>query len=58
MYDQLEKMKLSSNQDSNDKLQTPALLNAASIYFSNDQKNDTKRLDFNILFKPSSFARF
>ena len=55
MYDQLEKMKLSTNQDSNDKLQTPALLNAASIYFSNDQQ---KRFDFNILFRPSSFARF
>ena len=50
MYDQLENMKLSTNQDSNDKIQTPALLNAASIYFSTDQKNDTKRFEFNILF--------
>ena len=55
MYDQLEKMKLSTNQDSNDKLQTPALLNAASIYFSNDQQNDTKRFDFNILLHTIAF---
>ena len=46
MYDQLENMKLSTNQDSNVKIQTPALLNAASIYFSTDQKNDTKRFEF------------
>ena len=50
MYDQLENMKLSTNQESNDKIQTSALLNAASIYFSTDQKNDTKRFEFNILF--------
>ena len=50
MYDQLENMRLSTNQESNDNIQTPALLNAASIYFSTDQKNDTKRFEFNILF--------